>query len=282
MQYLKVNYLKKLSLEDNMKAIRTVSFLGSGNVATNLATSFFNEGIEINFVFSYHMDNAMCLANKVGATPLDSLVNVNINTDLIIVALKDDTIEEVLKTANFNNCFIVHTSGSFNTEKLASFSNHYGCFYPFQTFRKEVKANLSQVHLFIESKTKEDESLLLNLAQQFSSHVVLMNSKERKALHIAGVGINNFTHYLLSITKQYCEENNLKTDYLTALLSQTIQNSFYSNNGLQLQTGPARRGDVSIINEHLAELKNTPKFKKIYKTISQLILDEFYENQFKL
>ena len=49
-----------------------------------------------------------------------------------------------------------------------------------------------------------------------------------------------------------------------------------------MQTGPARRGDVKVIEDHIQNLENAPKYQKIYKTISQLILDEFHEDQFKL
>lgn len=265
-----------------MKAIKTVSFIGSGNVATNLAKAFFENGLTIEYVYSQKMKNASLLANSVGSKSIDKVDNVNFKSDLIVIALKDDVIELVLKKITFNNQLIVHTSGSFNSEKLAFFSKNYGCFYPFQTFRKEIKADLSQIYFFIEANEKQNEECLLQLATLFSKQVVKMNSSERKSLHIAGVGVNNFTHYLLSMTKQYCEENNLKTDYLSDLLNQTINNSFYKENSLQLQTGPARRGDALIIKEHLLELDNTPKYLKVYKIISQLILDEFHEGSIKL
>ncbi len=265
-----------------MKSIKTVSFLGSGNVATSLAKSFYNKGLKVDCVFSSKIKNATLLASKVDAKPFDKISKDFFNSDLVVVALKDDVIEDVLRGVNFKNSLLVHTSGSFNTQKLSAFSSRYGCFYPFQTFRKEVETDLSKVHFFIEANLEEEQTSLIQFAQLFSDLVVPMNSKERKSLHIAGVGVNNFTHYLLSLTKQYCEDNNLKTEYLSSLLLQTIQNSFYSENSLTLQTGPARRGDILIIQKHLDELKDTPKFKKLYKTISQLILDEFHENQIKL
>lgn len=265
-----------------MKSIKTVSFLGSGNVATVLSKYLYSRGLVIEYVFSSKIENATFLASKVDAKPIDTISNFFFNSDLVIVALKDDVIEEVLRGGTINNSLLVHTSGSFDTQKLSAFSSRYGCFYPFQTFRKEVKTDLSKVHFFIEANLKEEQTSLIQFAQLFSDLVVPMNSKERKSLHIAGVGVNNFTHYLLSLTKQYCEDNNLKTEYLSSLLLQTIQNSFYSENPLTLQTGPARRGDTLIIQKHLDELKGTPKFKKLYKTISQLILDEFHEGQIKL
>ncbi len=265
-----------------MNTIKTISFIGAGNVATNLARAFYEKGFSVEYIFSKTIENATLLAKVVGGKPINSFKGVRINSDLVVVALKDDVIVEVLEVAMIRKGFLVHTSGSFNTKQLQPFSEQYGCFYPFQTFRKEIVTQLDEIHIFVETNSKTTTDLLKNIALLFSKQVVEMNSEERKALHIAGVGLNNFTHYLLSITKQYCEANNLKPEYLTQLLQQTVNNSFYVQDALNLQTGPARRGDVAIIREHISKLDNAPKFQKIYKAISQLILDEFYEDQFQL
>lgn len=265
-----------------MKAIRSVSFIGSGNVATNLALSFFKKDIKILSIYSNTIQNAQILAQRVNAEATNDISQLNTNSDLIVVALKDDIIDTVLHKIYLSNSLLVHTSGSIDTNSLSQYANNFGCFYPFQTFRKEIETDLSEIYIFVETNKKESLKRLKDFALLFSSHVVEMNSEERKALHIAGVGLNNFTHYLLSITKQYCEDNNLKTDYLTHLLQQTVNNSFYVDGALKMQTGPARRGDVKIIKEHLDSLENSPKYKKIYKAISQLILDEFHEKNIQL
>jgi len=265
-----------------MNSINSVSFIGAGNVATNLAKSFYQKGIKIDIIYSNTIENAQQLAKTVEAKAINNKSEVNITSDLVIVALKDDVIDSVLSQININNSLLVHTSGSIDSASLSQYSTNYGCFYPFQTFRKEFQVNLSEVNLFIESNTAETTKSLFTFASLFSDKVVEMNSKERKSLHIAGVGLNNFTHYLLSITKQYCEDSNLNPAYLTNLLTQTVNNSFYVEKSLALQTGPARRGDLKIIENHISSLESSPKYQKIYKTISQLILDEFHENQFKL
>ncbi|MCT4581536.1 MAG: F420-dependent NADP oxidoreductase [Flavobacteriales bacterium] len=265
-----------------MNRIKTVSFLGSGNVATNLAKAFYKKGIVVEYIYSNTLENATLLAQKINAKPINQLEEMTFDSDLIVVALKDDIIVDVLKRTDNISGLIVHTSGSFDTANLESFSKRYGCIYPFQTFRKEIETKLEEIHFFIEANTNEDQEVIKTTAKLFSEQVVEMTSSERKSLHIAGVGLNNFTHYLLSITKHYCEESNLKPEYLTNLLMQTVNNSFYVDGALNMQTGPARRGDVAIIKEHIDQLENSPKYQRIYKTFSQLILDEFHENQFKL
>ncbi len=264
------------------KSIKTISFIGAGNVATNLAAAFFDNGIQIDFIYSRKIESANALANTVNATAICDLSNIVLNSDLTIVALKDDVIKKVLASTDFTNTFLVHTSGSFNSDELRFFSSNFGCFYPFQTFRKEVKADFKNIQLFMEGNTVENKDLLIELGQLLSDKVKPMNSEERRALHIGGVGINNFTHFILSQTKQYCEENNLEVTYFSELLNQTIQNSFYKEDSIQLQTGPARRGDVSLIQSHIKQLESDKNYQKIYQTISQLILDQYHEDQFKL
>lgn len=265
-----------------MNTIKTVSFLGSGNVATNLAKAFYKKDFTIDYIYSNTSVNATILAEQVDAKPINDLKGIPFESDLIIVALKDDIILEVLKDIENFGGLMVHTSGSFNSENLKPFSKRYGCIYPFQTFRKEIETRLEEIYFFIEANSKEDLDSIKVVSNLFTNLVVEMDSNKRKSLHIAGVGLNNFTHYLLSITKHYCEENSLKPEYLTNLLTQTVNNSFYVDGALSMQTGPARRGDVSIIKEHINQLASSPKFQKIYKTLSQLILDEFHEKQFKL
>ncbi len=265
-----------------MKTIKSISFIGSGNVATNLAKAFYAKGVSIDTIYSNTLRNAELLAKTVEATAINKIENHEFTSDLVIVALKDDVMENVLSKTTIKGSLLVHTSGSIDTITLKKYAENFGCLYPFQTFRKEVETDFSEVHIFIESNSKENTLKLYNLARLLTSKVEEMNSYKRKSLHIAGVGLNNFTHFILSITRQYCIDNQLKTEYLTNLLTQTVNNSFYIENALSMQTGPARRGDLEVIKDHLERLKNAPKYRKIYKTISQLILDEFHDKKYKL
>jgi hypothetical protein len=51
---------------------------------------------------------------------------------------------------------------------------------------------------------------------------------------------------------------------------------------LQKQTGPARRGDVAIINKHIESLTSDKEFQAMYKDLSQYILSEFHGEKYKL
>jgi glutamyl-tRNA reductase len=69
-----------------------ITIIGSGNVATHLAAAFKNAGHRIVQVYSRDMQNAALLAYHVKAEPIDNLSQIDPETDIFIIAIKDDAI----------------------------------------------------------------------------------------------------------------------------------------------------------------------------------------------
>ena len=63
---------------------------------------------------------------------------------------------------------------------------------------------------------------------------------------------------------------------------QTIESFSNEENPLQKQTGPARRGDFTIIENHIEALSRNKEFQALYKDLSQYILSEFHGEKYKL
>ena len=72
-----------------------ITIIGSGNVATHLAAAFKNAGHHIVQVYSRDMQNASLLAYHVKAEAIDNLEQINPETDLFVIAVKDDAIEAI-------------------------------------------------------------------------------------------------------------------------------------------------------------------------------------------
>lgn len=253
-----------------MKNIKTISFIGAGNVATHLAKSFFNLGFEIGQVYSKKIDNALQLADDVNSIAIDNVMNLNSNADLYIVAIKDDSIESLLNKINDKSILITHTSGSVPIDILPKngFIN-YGIFYPLQTFSKSNSINLSEVPFCIEANQHENE--LVNLAKQLSNSVYMVNSEQRKKLHIAAVFACNFTNYMYHIAEQICKDNKVDFNILKPLIIETAK-KIELNSPLSVQTGPAKRNDKEIISNHLESLKYNDDYEKIYKILTDNII----------
>jgi len=252
-----------------LKDIKSITFIGAGNVATHLAKAFFNEGFDIEQVYSQNIDNALLLADEVQSIAIDNLVTLNSNADLYIISIKDDAIESVLQQVLDKNIFITHTSGSIPITifEESGFKN-FGIFYPLQTFSKSKTINLLEVPFCIEAN--ENESLLYDLANKLSNSVHLVSSEQRKKLHLAAVFACNFTNHMYAIAEDLCLKNNVNFNILKPLIRETAE-KITLNHAKDVQTGPAIRNDEKIIANHLSQLDDLINYQEIYRLITQNI-----------
>jgi predicted short-subunit dehydrogenase-like oxidoreductase (DUF2520 family) len=268
--------------QPNLKEIKTISFIGSGNVATHLAIALNSKGFTIDTILSQTLQNATELASKVNAKGIDQLNQLNQSSDLYIISLKDDVIDEYLKGLSIKGKLLVHTSGSYDTNRLANLSSKTGSFYPLQTFNKDISVDFSTIPIIIESENTETIASLLTVAKRLTANTHILTASQKKALHISAIGINNFTHFILSKSKEHCRANRLDFSLLNPLLKQTIESFSNEEKPLQKQTGPARRGDLTIIENHIEALSGDKEFQALYKDLSQYILSEFHGEKYKL
>ncbi|WP_128545393.1 Rossmann-like and DUF2520 domain-containing protein [Larkinella soli] len=255
-----------------------ISFIGAGNLAWHLAIAFENAGHPVSEVYSRDVDHARRLVSML----YDARLNPDLNfaessSDLFVLAIPDDAIEEV--TARLvlpENAILVHTSGSKPLEVLRRLMDIYsdvpvrtGVFYPLQTFTESTPAlSFDDIPLCIEADDPDTEERLVALGQEMSSVVYLVDSQERKVLHLAAVFACNFTNYLLGVAKDLTDAEELEFDLLKPLIEETIRKALDAPHPAQVQTGPARRGDLDTISLHLDFLSDKPELLQVYQLLS--------------
>lgn len=249
--------------------IERILIIGAGNVATHIAKSL-SINKSIVGIISKNKVSARELALKINCPFINDLSSLP-DCDLVLICTNDSSLADIESEIplNFN---IAYTSGSVELNKNSS-RNNYGVFYPLQTFSKERNIDLENVPFLIEATNKKFGQRLFELASEISNQVSFNSSIERKKLHIAAVFVNNFSNHLALLAKEYIDENNLNWNYLKPLIQETT-NKIISNSPENSQTGPARRNDQFIIEEHLSMLKSYPK--EIYKVLSESILNTYY------
>jgi predicted short-subunit dehydrogenase-like oxidoreductase (DUF2520 family) len=248
-----------------------ITLIGSGNVAWHLGKALIGAGHIINSVYSRNFSNAKDLAKLLGCQAVGSTDFSKSNSDLFIVAVRDNALEEVVSKINIPiNAVIAHTSGSMPMEVLKNFS-HYGVFYALQTFTKGKELAVAEVPFGIEASDRESYKQLETLALSLSKKVQPIDSAQRKVLHIAGVFACNFTNHLFSISKDILEKEKMKFSLLEPLIKETLQKAFELGPEAA-QTGPAIRGDEKVIQQHLNYLKSEPEIQQLYKLISEDIM----------
>ncbi|MGA0560507.1 Rossmann-like and DUF2520 domain-containing protein [Larkinella sp. VNQ87] len=255
-----------------------LSFIGAGNLAWHLAMAFENAGHYICEVYSRTPQHAGQLISMLyDARPSPDLNFAESEAELFVLAIPDDAIDEV--TAQLvlpENAMVVHTSGSKSLESLRRLMDIYsdvpvrtGVFYPLQTFSKGIKPlSFDIIPLCIEASDPETETELVALGQSMSQIVYLVNSHERKVLHVAAVFACNFTNYLLGLAKDLTDAEDLEFDLLRPLIEETVQKALDAEHPALVQTGPARRGDLNTLRLHQSYLSDKPTLLQVYRLLS--------------
>ncbi|KGL63197.1 Rossmann-like and DUF2520 domain-containing protein [Polaribacter sp. Hel1_85] len=225
----------------------SILLVGKGNVATHLHNAFLSVD---NIVFT-----------QISSRKLEHIPKA----DITIIAVSDDAIAEV--SSKIKNTFVVHTSGACSINELKN-TTKKGVFYMLQTFSKEKKVDFNEVPFCIETENDKDYKLLEELAKSIGKKIYNVNSKQRKALHVAAVFVNNFTNHLYKIGNDICKEYNVPFEVLQPLIKETAL-KIRTLSPEKAQTGPAIRNDKKTIKNHL-DLLNKEQ-QKIYKILTKSI-----------
>jgi predicted short-subunit dehydrogenase-like oxidoreductase (DUF2520 family) len=257
-----------------------ISFIGAGNVAWHLSQAFEQAGHQVCEIYSRDNAKALKLCTMLYAAEANTDLDfAESDAELFILAVADDAISEVCsKVVLPENAIIAHTSGSKSLEDLQkSMQIHHdlpvksAVFYPLMTFSISKKIDLNEVPFCIESQDENAEQALVKLAQQLSNTVYLVNSEERKTLHVAAVFACNFTNHLLALAKEMVEEEDLEFDLLKPLIKETFRKALAAEHPAHVQTGPAIRNDEITIAQHLDFLLPNKDLRNIYQVMTESI-----------
>ena len=256
-----------------------ISFIGCGNVAWHMAPELENAGHKVGEVYSRTIKNAKALSSRLyEANPVSSLDFSDSHSELFIISVPDDALEEVLKEVIFPaECTAVHTSGSQSLDVFGYIPiSQYGVFYPLQTFSKAKRVAFDQIPILIESEDKATKKLLLQLAKSISKNVREVNSADRHSIHVSAVFACNFTNHMFTIASDLLQEKDIDFTILKPLIVETI-NKCLAIGPKEAQTGPAKRHDMDLLEKHMEFLSERPEESEIYKVITQHIINTYPE-----
>jgi predicted short-subunit dehydrogenase-like oxidoreductase (DUF2520 family) len=254
----KTNYL-------HMKVV----FIGSGSVATHLALALQAKGVTISQIYSRTVSNAQILAERLGTTFTNDISDIYPDADIYIYAVKDSFLTRILSEMDLPDGIHVHTAGSISMIPFSHQTTKYGVFYiRFKLSRKNVRLILSEIPIFIEGSNVEVQQKLLELAKLISKKTFVVNSDQRKNIHLAAVFACNFTNYMYDIASQLIVNTGIGFDVLQPLIAETAD-KIKTLSPYDAQTGPAVRYDDNIIKKHIYLLRTKREFRRIYKNLSQ-------------
>ncbi len=133
-----------------------------------------------------------------------------------------------------------------------------------------VKLDFSSVPICIEADNNAFRSTLIKFANELTNSVWIIDSEQRKQLHIAAVFACNFVNHLYSLSERLIAEKKIDFTILHPLMQATV-NKAINNSPQIVQTGPAKRNDKNTIEKHLGLLSSQPDLKMIYEILTNSI-----------
>lgn len=252
--------------------------IGAGNVATHLSQAWHQVGYRIAAVYSRQCEKAQRLAQRFGAVSCGNLADLP-QSNFYVLAVADDAISRVAQdlSAFSPRGMVLHTAGSVPLSALYPCGENVGVCYPLQTFTKELSLDLRNVPFLIEGKNTQLTEAITELAGSISDKVCFMDSDQRKKVHLSAVFASNFVNHLYDLAQKWLCDQGIEPQLLQALLEEVWRKQQLLG-AHAAQTGPARRGDMQVIQEHLELLRGKTPYYEVYQLLSESIYKAFYHD----
>ncbi len=244
-----------------------IVLLGTGNLATRLGITLKAKEAGVIQVYGRTDSNAKQLAGYLECPCTSIISEVVADADLYILAVAEEAIADLCSQLKIGNSLVVHTAGSVSMEVLAPSATNFGVLYPLQTFSSKREIDFTLVPICIEANSQVNLEILEKFASLFSQRVVKIDSDQRAELHLAAVFVCNFVNHFYSIGQKLLSEKELDFGLLHPLILETAEKVMHFS-PVEVQTGPAVRGNSTILRKHQLMLKQFPEWEKLYQFVS--------------
>ena len=251
-----------------LKAMNIV-LIGSGNVATVLGRKSQAAGHRIIQVYNRNADHANVLATRLGTTSTSYISSIEKKADLMIIALRDEAVSNLVQEIGEVRSVLVHTAGALSIDEVRGSNKSFGVLYPLQSLRKEIEI-LPALSILIEGNNAGTLRHLKEFAFSIAETVTEADDETRLKYHLAATMVNNFTNHLYGLAASFCEKENISFAVLQPLIEETAIR-LRKTSPKKTQTGPAIRNDTSTIEKHGDLLKKYPDILKMYNLFTSEI-----------
>jgi len=183
-------------------------------------------------------------------------------SELILIAVSDRAISEVAASIPPTSAIIFHPSG-IATSVRGGFSLH-----PLKALPPVGEpSDLQNALLVFEGQHRDIAQRLANAA---GARFAEITPDQKVLYHAAAVFGSNYMAALLDIAEELIGIDHARDD-LAALAESAIEN-WRAHSGTERFTGPAARGDSTVLERHMAALASRPQLAEIYRLLADRIL----------
>ena len=248
----------------------TYTIIGTGNMAWFIAHRLHAAGMVCRGIHGKNHQHAIQLAALVSAPVIDDVASIKDDHDCCIIAVSDHAIPEVAEKLTLKKTTVIHTAGAVPLDAIPC-ANRSVLWFIYSILKNNLPDHRN-IPAIIEGSTEHAVETTKQIAKAISDVIHEVDGQQRQWMHITAVFGNNFINHLMTICEQLCKEQNLPFSLLLPILEQTLDRVKMLSPG-DIQTGPAKRGDIVTIRKQLSLLASHPHLAEIYKSISSSIED---------
>ena len=194
--------------------------------------------------------------------PLRSIQELANETDLILIAVSDRSIEEVAASIPSTNSIIFHPSG-IRTSVRSGFSLH-----PLKALPPVGEpSDLRGALLVFEGAHR---GVAECIADSAGARFAAILPQQKVLYHAAAVFGSNYVAALLDVAEALIGIDHARED-IAALAESAIDN-WRRHADARRFTGPAARGDREVVERHLQALQQDPQLAELYRILAERIL----------
>lgn len=250
-----------------------VVFIGSGNLATQLALALKGAGHDIMQVYSRTAEHARELAEKIGCGHTYDVKDVRCDADAYIISVKDDAIRAVAQSLKdtIGNAVCIHTAGSVPMDELQM--KHHGVLYPMQSFSKSRHVDFKDIPCFLEASDNDAIKVIRDLAESISDNIHMADSEKRRKIHLAAVLAANLANHCYRLGERVLEGEHIDFSILLPLIQETAR-KVTEMSPHDAQTGPMVRYDTEVMNRQMKLLQDE-RTRQIYRLMAESIHEDY-------
>ncbi|HEX3068982.1 MAG TPA: DUF2520 domain-containing protein [Thermoanaerobaculia bacterium] len=231
-----------------------LGIIGSGRAAWAFAETWRRMGWPVIGVASRGNDTLV--------GPRRSIEELAAMSDILLVAVSDRAIEEVIATIPETKAIIVHPSGA-----LLAFRGGFSL-HPLKSLPPVGEPSDLEGTLLVFEGSHRD--VAQRIASAAGARFAEITAEAKTRYHAAAVFGSNYVAALLDIAEDLIGLDDVRED-LAALARSAIDN-WLTHTDEQRFTGPAARGDEAIMNRHAAALAGQPGLAELYRLLAARIV----------
>ena len=201
----------------NSQNAPTIAIIGSGRVASALASHFKKYGIKITGIHSRNLKTGTILAQDIGTIYLEN--SSELKADILLVSVNDDETCGVIEKIPKDQA-VIYTAGSVDLKSLQH--KNCGVFYPLQTFGLPGDTEPKDFPVLLESENHNLLKDMVSICETCQLKHTSCTSEKRKEYHLVAVMLNNFVNHIVHLSQEQSEKRGLDWRLLNPLLKKTF------------------------------------------------------------